>query len=625
MPALYSEGIYMPTEPPRMGFGLPVFVTAPPPPKNGVAKKITDYIHPDYTANIGEWEKWRLAYGGGQPFIERYLKKFSRRERRHDFDRRKSITPAALFAKAAINDIKNSIFQRIADVTRTGGPTSYIQATQGRKGGVDGRNSTINWFIGTKVIPELLVMARVGVYVDKPPLIGPTRVGAAAIQPYLYIYTCENILNWVYDTRGNLKTVLLRDWVDEIDEVTGLPVGRQAQYRLLTINPEGFVTARSYNSKGELLSAVDLNLKEIPLHIFEISDSLMKDVANHQIALMNLESSDLGFVLLANFPMYTEQVAQNFNPPHLRRPDNPNPDDPNCDTNDLEDDDSNIEVGVVHGRRYGPNLDRPDFIAPPTAPLQASMDKQEALKKDIRLLVNLALSSIQPKMASAQSKEFDQQGLEAGLSYIGLELQHGERRLGSIWTDYEGSEEPPEIKYPERYSLQSDEDRRKEAKDLMDTRHDCPSLVYQHEVCKRVAFLLIGNRVSSAVLDTVYSEIDKATVLSLDPDVLLNDIKEGLLSRQAVAKAKGYPDGDLAQAALEAANRLARIQAAQTPSPNPALPNSLPNPAARGLPILDVNPQSGSQEKVGKPKRGSGAGAGQTGASNQPGASNQGA
>src|SRR5690606_23205445 len=98
-----------------------------------------------------------------------------------------------------------------------------------------------------------------------------------------------------------------------------------------------------------------------------------------------------------------------------------------------------LKVGVVHGRRYGKGLDRPGFIHPSSEPIKASMAKQDALKNDIRTLINLSLSNIKPKMASAESKSLDERGLEAGLSNIGLVLEHCERKIAHYWSLYEGS------------------------------------------------------------------------------------------------------------------------------------------------------------------------------------------
>ena len=54
-----------------------------------------------------------------------------------DYQIRKSLTPVPGFAKAALNDIKNSVFHRMGDIIRRGGSEVYKNAVSGFRGGVD--------------------------------------------------------------------------------------------------------------------------------------------------------------------------------------------------------------------------------------------------------------------------------------------------------------------------------------------------------------------------------------------------------------------------------------------------------------------------------------------------------
>jgi hypothetical protein len=84
------------------------------------------------------------------------------------------MTPIPTYAKAAINDIRNSLFSRMRDITRRGGSDSYQRAINGLDQGVDRRGSTMNAFLGMKCLTELLVMGRVGVFVDNSQIEGPS-------------------------------------------------------------------------------------------------------------------------------------------------------------------------------------------------------------------------------------------------------------------------------------------------------------------------------------------------------------------------------------------------------------------------------------------------------------------
>ena len=79
--------------------------------------RIIDSRHPSYLGGQIDWAKWRLTYSGGEEFRDTYLERFTTREDNADFVTRKNITPIPAFAKAAINDIRNAIFQRMLYIT----------------------------------------------------------------------------------------------------------------------------------------------------------------------------------------------------------------------------------------------------------------------------------------------------------------------------------------------------------------------------------------------------------------------------------------------------------------------------------------------------------------------------
>ncbi len=64
--------------------------------------------HPEYNY---DYSKWRAAYEGGSSFLDTYLINNTRRESIEDFNLRRKITYVPAFAKSAINDIVNSIYQ----------------------------------------------------------------------------------------------------------------------------------------------------------------------------------------------------------------------------------------------------------------------------------------------------------------------------------------------------------------------------------------------------------------------------------------------------------------------------------------------------------------------------------
>lgn len=535
---------------------------------------ITSSFHPDYLAEVDNCYKYRLIMEGGDTFIEEYLVKFSDRETKKDFRRRKLITPTASFAKSAIIDVKNSIFQRMADIQRIGGSSDYQSIIKGEKGGVDRAGSSMSYFIGMEVLPELLFLGKVGVYVDMPELSQNTLAETRNKIPYFYSFHREDILNWHYDFNINneyvLTKLLLRQHYHEYDDY-GLPKGLKEQYRLFTLLYDG-VHVVTFDNTGTLVYETILNLPFIPFTIFELDSPLTQEIANHQIALLNLGSSDISYTLTANYPFYTEQQGMSH-ASHLKGAED--------GENGQE-----IEAGGTVGRAYGKGLERPQFIHPSSEPLQASMEKQDKLKDDVRSLINLALSNVNTKFSSAESKELDERGLESGLSAIGLVLEQGERELATVFHAYEGSTDLPKIVYPTRYNLKKESDRLDEVEKLGKQRDSIPSKKLQKIISKKMASTLVGAEVPVSELNEILDEIEKAPFISSEAESIHSDIEKGLVSLKTAAVARGYNENEPELAAKDHAARIARIQASQTP-----------DAGARGIDDLKINPDDANLEK----------------------------
>lgn len=548
---------------------------------------IQNSVHPLYTIASDNWQKYRYIKDGGQEFIDEYLVKFSERETTTKFEARRKMAPNPSFAAGAITDVKNAIFQRMVDTTRLGGTDSFRQTMSGEYGGVDLKGANMNFFIGNDILPELLFMGKIGVYVDMPTIDpGSTLVDTETKHPYFYTYMAEDIRNWRLSQVGETSEfdlLLLRERVLTYDDF-GLPEKDLARYRLL-IRADGGVYVRffSYDGKeidvnGEPTDAPRfLEIPKIPFVTFELNHSLLTDIANHQIALLNLESSDVSYALLANIPHYIEQQSK-MSSPHLKSVE---------DSGGMETNSREMEIGGMTGRSYAQGLDAPQFIHPSPEPLKASIDKQTQLKSDIRTLVQLALSDLQPKFASAASKEFDQHGLEAGLSYIGLVLEHGEQQLAEIYSNYEKSRDVAKITYPRRYSLKSDAERLEEAKKLQEIITTVPTKDGQKRISKLIIEKLFASKISQRELDALYTEIDAADYVTSDPETVLNDHERGLVSTLTASKARGYDaEKEVEQAKKDHAERIRRINEAQTSGDQ-----------SRGVQDLDSETDSGKTEK----------------------------
>jgi hypothetical protein len=553
--------------------------------------------HPNFLADQGLWEKWRATYAGGEHFRDYYLERFSSRETDADFRRRKLLTPVPSFAKAAINDIRNAIFQRMRDIVRVGGSDTYMRAVSGQNGGVDLRGSSMSAFLGMKVLTDLLVMGKVGIYVDHP-VVGETSTLAdtVGVRPYIYSYRVEDIISYTQanaEAPSDFQTLLLRDRRTEYDEQTKLPTKEVERYRMLWLDQNtGLLNLQFHSEDGTPEDAPQVipGLTRIPFVLLDIGDSLIKDVCDYQIALLNLVSSDVSYALTANFPFLTEQRDLRAGGGHLKPAANS---DGTATAGGQGAADRDMKVGATQGRAYDLQAERPGFIHPSPEPLQASMALQKKLEEDIRKLVNLAVINLASR-ASAESKSIDNEGLNAGLSFIGLVLQSGERQIAEFWATYESvspnSRKVATVAYPERYSLESDETRIEKSDKLAGLMAKIPGRTVKRELAKLITTVLLGGKISVDQMSAIHTEIDNAPYTTSDADTIIAAKDAGLVGEQTASIALGFDDDEYEIARKDHIERLKRIAETQGVL-------DITKPAARGVTDLDGDTQSGREER----------------------------
>jgi hypothetical protein len=227
------------------------------------------------------------------------------------------------------------------------------------------------------------------------------------------------------------------------------------------------------------------------------------------------------------------------------------------------------------------------------------MKLQEKLEDDIRKLVNLAVQNKTGQRAiSAEAMKLSDQGLEAGLSYIGLVLESAERDIASFWAAYE-SKDPARrqiatVKYPDRYSLKNDEDRVKEAKELADLMYTVPGKAVKNELAKNIVTVLLSGKVATETIDKIFKQIDSAGYATSDPDIIIRSVEAGLCGEQTGSEAIGFDEDEYLKARkdhIARAERIAEAQAAGKAEGGEGM-------AARGVEDLDANKRSGQEERA---------------------------
>lgn len=529
--------------------------------------KIADLKHPTYRVMAPRWEEFRLIYEGGKAFQEEFLLQ-RLKELPNDFNLRKKISPIPTHAKAAVNNVKNSLYSRIGQsTTRIDGPRSYQIASKGENGGVDREHSSMNSFLNRKILPELLPIGKVGVFIDAP------LVRTSENSPYLRTIRAEDIFNWEIDpvNRGEFLQLLIRERLTNKDDTFGLPTETEATYRLFQKTPEGILIS-FFDKDSELIEQDTLDLERIPFVLFELTESLLTDVGSYQIALLNLSSSDMTYAYLSNIPIYTEQVDDNDLWGTIEDQTSDEKISPPTDAvlaahvgvkKTVDEAGRQDVIGVSRGRAYPKGLDRPGFISPSPAPLEVSMKKAQEIKDDIRLIINLSLSNIKPRAASAESKVADERGLESGLSAIGLELEAGENAILNIWAIYEEVKNNGKVTYPNNYELKDDTERRKSADDILTLKEKLPSRTARIELTKDAAREIFGSRLPQEKMEQLLTELDNAGGCPSGAKEIKLDLEEGLVSAATASELRGYKKDEAAKAQKEKAKRMADAQASQ--------------------------------------------------------------
>lgn len=540
--------------------------------KGIMAKKVRliDIRHPVWSDNQSDWMTWRLTYEGGQAFLDTFLKKFSRREGRTDFLQRKELTYNPSHTSTCLNMYRDSLMSKAHEIVRTGDPIYKDICSKN----VDQSNNSMNSFMGLQFIPWLMAQQRRFIMVDAPPVVEGTTRDQDNGRPFIWAVNAENVLAWKFED-GKMTKVLIQEVAEVEDVDTGLAVDTDIQYRYMELVPAGSdpiqvskdyefvppsstepcVMVRLIDKIGkDKCEPYSLNLPRLPLVMGELVESMLKNVAPIQIALMNLNSTDMVFLFKGNFPLYVENrdKAQRVIPPRATK--KTVRDMEKVDMEDREADEDIInrerkEVGTMAGVSFGKDLVAPSFIGPPISNCQLSMAKQGEMKQEIRVLLDLSLVSMAQKALtqSGESKAMDRVGLDKGLSYVGTVCEQVERDVAEIIHLFLQSTTKFEVKYPTEYSLKTKAERLEECTSLQAGKAMVRSKTWQNEVSKDQVRTVLQSRVDASVIETICNEIDENEWFdeSLERSQILGaDILNKLVSTKTASLMRGYPEGE---------------------------------------------------------------------------------
>lgn len=548
---------------------------------NRQVDKFIDTRHPEWSEMSADWIKWRRTYNGGDEFVDAFLFEYSRREQTDDFTVRKNLTYNPNHAGALIDIIRNAMIAKLPEVTRKGDPVYEDLMRRD----VDMLKSSMTTFIGLEVLPLLLSQGKRFVGVDAPTVLNRAGVRTMAddrSRPYLWAFDAEDMLSWAYDEEGRFRTVLVRETVDVRDHASGLVKGTREQFRYMRTLMEGEVLATPTDGDGNelapfmgpgvmvvvldkddkvLMGPIILDISRIPIVEYRLVESLMKDLADMQIGLLNLNSTDMSFLFRGNFPIYTEQYDEteaHLKPLSSKRTvETFEGEISDRDRVVEEDERPNVrEAGSQQGIGYKRELDRPGFINPATENLKASMEKQQTIARDMRALLDISLVSLSVKAVeqSGKSKEADRVGQEAALAYIASVLEASDREIADLFHEFLGSAIEGEVRYPTGFTAKGEAERREEIAELRKLRASVPSKVFAQSFDRRIVELGMKMTATPDEIEAAVKEIETAAFIDDDPqrrEAISRDIEDGVLSKKTGSRLRGYEEAEADEAMAE--------------------------------------------------------------------------
>lgn len=570
--------------------------------------------HPDFHIDSTRWAEYRLTFEGGEEFMREYLIR-NTDETDNEFYDRKLNTPIPAVAKEAVKDVQRAIVQRLRDVTRQGGSAYYQAIVAGEGSGIDREGQSMNEFIANVVLEELLVMGRVGVFVDNIAPDGPTLADGTS-QPYAYAYRVEDILNWKTtrpEKHGVFSMILLRDREIIFNQAFGIkfPNKTQERFRLVWIGDDGFMRYRFLNKDLQQIDpevvnpqlviedngAIRTQLREIPFIMPSLSGSLLADVCGYQRGLMNIASQEVMFAMnVHGMHMLTIQKDSRADGMDWRKTaDNAEPGGQRA--RDLREK-QGVRSGWIRGRYYSIEEAQPGWIGPNADSLKISSDYRMKLADEVRQLVNVAVQNqTGTRSESRETREISAQGLESGLHFIAMKAQHVENEVARFIAIYEGRDKPAVVTYPKRFRLKTMNERIKDAQEFKKLVDDLPTQETKKEGIKQIVLDLFTETISSETMDRLLMAIDRHPYIG-DFDNTIKMIENGLITHELAGGSVDISPEEVKKAMEEKAKMAAAILEAQT-----KVKQDVERPAARGVPEVDHNVNSGSDERAEDPRK----------------------
>jgi len=390
-----------------------------------------------------------------------------KRETDDKYNRRKKLAYYPNYVKKIVDTYVAQVFRKppVRDLT----PEYEIFVND-----VDRTGTYIDDFM-RKVLKLTLIFGTVFVIVEKPSESATTKQEEIEkkLLPYATIRLPWHVKSYELDEYGNLKRIVFKERGE---------IEREYREDVFYVYKKGKKILEKENPFGTL-----------PVVVVRASDQLLyeelfSESFIYTIAMLNYE--------LYNLISEIREILRNITFPILVYP-----------TKEMSRIES-LEIGTENAILYDPEHGgKPDFIAPPPAPVEVYMQYMNSVIEQIYRVANLEFTLGSQTQKSGVALEFEFQNLNTLLSLFAMNIEKAEYEIANLVAKWHGKEKfEGTIDYRKDFSFRDVERELKVALDSLSA--GVQSQTFVNEVHKRIVRLALSDSVDDETLERIDKEIE---------------------------------------------------------------------------------------------------------------------
>ena len=438
------------------------------PYRNGVFVFGGKEVKPDTLKNL--WQFLYDSYTGLGGYKDGSYLIRHKRESDEKYERRKKLAYYPNFVKKIVDTFTAQIFKKPPQRKLTKEYELFVND-------VDRKGTYIDDFM-RRAFKLSLIFGTVFIIVDKPSQVAKTKQEEIEkkLLPYATIRLPWQIEEYELDEYGNLKRIVFSEKKGKKRELTN---------EVLRVLDENDKVILERENPLEVLPVVVLRTSDQLLYEELFSEPFIYTIAQLNFELYNLISEIREILRNITFPVLTYPVRsiESFSQ-------------------------KEIIVGTENALLYEPETGgKPDFVAPPPAPVEVYLEYLNKVIEQIYRTVNLEFVLGSQTQKSGVALEFEFQNLNTLLSMFAMNLEKAEYEIANIVSKWHGKEKyEGTIDYRKDFSFR---DVERELKILLDSLSaGISSKTFLIEAHKKIVRFVLEDSVEDVILERIDREIE---------------------------------------------------------------------------------------------------------------------